>query len=68
MTSQAMLLVENFFLKKKLGVLLEVLTDHLSLLWPELPLFVDKLLLLEAFSYCLINDVACENLFNCCLF
>ena len=60
-----MLLVENFFLKKKFGVLLEVLTDHLSLLWPKLPLFVDKLILLEAFSNGLVDDVAGENLFNC---
>ena len=65
MTSQAMLLVENFFLEKKLGVLLEVLTDHLPLFWPKLPLFVDKLILLEAFSNGLVDDVAGENLFNC---
>ena len=60
-----MLLVENFFLKEKLSMLLEVLTDHLSLLRPKLPLFVDKLVLLKAFSNGLVDDVASENLFNC---
>ena len=63
-----MLLVENFFFKKKLGVLLEVLTDHLSFFWPKLPLLVDKLFLLKAFSNGLVDDVAGENLFNSCLF
>ena len=62
-----MLLVENLFLEKKLGMLLKILTDHLSFLWPKLPLFVDKLLLIKAFSNGLIDDVACKNLFNSCL-
>ena len=63
-----MLLVENLFLEKKLGMLLKILTDHLSFLWPKLPLFVDKLLLIKAFFNGLIDDVACKNLFNGCLF
>ena len=49
-------------------MLLKVLTDHLSLLWPKFPFFVDKLLLLKALSDGLVYNVASENLFDRCLF